>query len=214
MEIEHNNTTNDTERLQYLDTSIINEPSINKAKSKSKKERSAEIMELAKEINLSSDKKKEKESESTKKNLKISTDQNKYDIIDDVGKRMANITIGQLLELNPKLRSELSNAIRLTTIKDTVENILLAANKRRFIRINGEVENIETPILLDTCSSVNMITTSFLENNDFHIFPKTKLKETFVQAYNNTTMETELYDLEVKIGCITLKETFRLIERT
>jgi len=176
-------------------------------------------MELAKEINLSSDKKKEKkekekESESTKKNLKISTDQNKYDIIDDVGKRMANITIGQLLELNPKLRSELSNAIRLTTIKDTVENILLAANKRRFIRINGEVENIETPILLDTCSSVNMITTSFLENNDFHIFPKTKLKETFVQAYNNTTMETELYDLEVKIGCITLKETFRLIERT
>jgi len=37
MEIEHNNTANDTERLQYLDTSIINELSTNKAKSKSKK---------------------------------------------------------------------------------------------------------------------------------------------------------------------------------
>jgi len=90
------------------------------------------------------EKEKLKENEQTKKILKIAIDQNKYDIIEDVGKRMANITVGQLLELNPKLRAELSKAIKLTTIEDTSENVLILSTetptKNKF-DINSSNEN-------------------------------------------------------------------------
>jgi len=52
---------NETEALNYMDPSFINEPTIDRAKRNNKKERAEEIKELAKEIQLPSEKKKRKD---------------------------------------------------------------------------------------------------------------------------------------------------------
>jgi len=61
-----NENQKETEALNHLYPSFINEPSIEEAKRRNKKERAKEIKELAKEIQLPSEKKVEK---SNKENI-------------------------------------------------------------------------------------------------------------------------------------------------
>jgi len=120
-----NENQKETEALNHLDPSFINEPSIEEAKRRNKKERAKEIKELAKEIQLPSEKKVEKSNkENITKKLKITGKQDNYNIVDDIGNKFANITIGQLLNINPKLRIELSKALKFTTIIKDEETIL------------------------------------------------------------------------------------------
>jgi len=118
----NSNILGNTESLKILVPSIISQPSIQKTKQKSKKQRTKEIIELAKEIELPSQKKQENNdirnnsNNNIIKKVKIIGDQKRYDIVHDVGDTVANITIGQLLDLNPKLRTELSKSLKLTTI--------------------------------------------------------------------------------------------------
>ena len=58
-----------------------------------------------------------------------------------------------------------------------------------------------------------MITKSFLIRNNINISPLSQIKETFLQAFNNETIVSKLFEIEITIGDITLKEIFRFIEK-
>ncbi|ORX73531.1 hypothetical protein BCR32DRAFT_285565 [Anaeromyces robustus] len=205
---------NQTESLQHLDPSFINEPTIEKAKKNNKKERAKEIRELAKEIQLPSDKKAEKQNkENTTKVLKIAENQDNYNIVDDIGNKFANITIGQLLNINPKLRTELSKALKYTTVVEDKGTILSTIKKDKIVKTKCKVKNIETTVYLDSCSSINMITKKFMIENNIPFKPISTIKETLYQACNNTTLISKLYEIEITIGNITSKEIFRLVEK-
>ncbi len=205
--------TKQTEALEHLDVAIINEPTIEKAKRNNRKERAKEIIELAKEIELPSQKKEKSEENKTSKKLPISGEQVKYDISKDVGEKFANITIGQLLELSPKLKTELSKALKFTKIIEDDSTILSTIGKDKVVKTKGKVEGIETTIYLDSCSSINMITKKFIEENNIQLKPVSKIKETFYQAFSNTTTISQLYEVEITIGDISSIEIFRLVEK-
>jgi len=221
----NSNILGNTESLKILVPSIISQPSIQKTKQKSKKQRTKEIIELAKEIELPSQKKQENNdirnnsNNNIIKKVKIIGDQKRYDIVHDVGDTVANITIGQLLDLNPKLRTELSKSLKLTTmttINEAIyneEDILSTIKQDKIVKTHGKVEGVDTIIYLDSCSSINLITKSFLIKNNINISPLSQIKETFLQAFNNETIVSKLFEIEITIGDITLKEIFRLIEK-
>ncbi|ORX60742.1 hypothetical protein BCR36DRAFT_438862 [Piromyces finnis] len=208
-----NNSTNSTETLKQLDPSFINQPTIDKAKRNNKKEREKEIIELAKEIELPSQKEKNVSNEKGTKRLVISADQEKYNITKDIGEKFANITIGQLLEISPKLKTELSKALKFTKIIEDESTILSTIRKDKVVKSKCKIEGIETTVYLDSCSSINMITRRFLLENNISLKPVSKIRETLYQAYSNTTIESHLYEIEITIGNITSKEIFRLIEK-
>jgi len=58
-----------------------------------------------------------------------------------------------------------------------------------------------------------LITKSFLIRNNINISPLSQIKETFLQAFNNETIVSKLFEIEITIGDITLKEIFRFIEK-
>jgi len=56
-----------------------------------------------------------------------------YNISIDLNKLTANITVAQLLDVSPKLRSELTKALKLKTpelIEENPENVMMAALNR------------------------------------------------------------------------------------
>jgi len=161
-----------------------------------------EILELAKEIELPSQKKENTNETKITKKLPIAGDQEKYDISKDIGEKFANITIGQLLELSPKLKTELSKALKFTKIIEDDSTILSTIGKDKVVKTTGKVEGIETTVYLDSCSSINMITNKFVESNNIRLKPVSKIKETLYQAFSNTTTISQLYEIEITIGDI------------
>ncbi|ORX59221.1 hypothetical protein BCR36DRAFT_453729 [Piromyces finnis] len=172
-----------------------------------------EIIELTKEIELPSQKEKNVQNEKGTKRLVILADQKKYYITEDIGEKFENITIGQLLEISPKLKTELSKALKFTKIIEDESTILSTIRKDKVVKIKCKTEGIETIVYLNSCSSINMITRRFLLENNIPLKSASKIKETLYQVYSNTTIELHLYEIEITIGDITSKEIFRLIEK-
>jgi len=114
-----------------------------------------------------------------------------------------------LLNINPKLRTELSKALKFTTIIEDEEIILSTIKKDKIVK----TKHVETTVYLDSCSSINMITKTFMINNKIPFKPISAIKETLYQACTNTTLISKLYEIEITIGNITSKEIFRLVEK-
>jgi len=107
------------------------------------------------------------------------------------------------------LRTELSKALKFTTIIEDEEIILSTIKKDKIVK----TKHVETTVYLDSCSSINMITKTFMINNKIPFKPISAIKETLYQACTNTTLISKLYEIEITIGNITSKEIFRLVEK-
>jgi len=147
------------------------------------------------------------------KKLIITGNQDNYNIIDDIGNKFANITIGQLLNINSKLRTELSKTLKFTTIIEDEETILSTNKKDKIVKAKCKVENVETTVFLVSCSFINMITKTFMISNKIPFKPISAIKETLYQTCTNTTLISKLYEIEITIGNITSKEIFILVEK-
>jgi len=86
-------------------------------------------------------------------------------------------------------------------------------NKFKIIKILGKIEGVNCEIFLDTCASVNAITRSALKKFKINKQAIGKIEETIFQAYSNSSIESEIYELEVTIGTRTFKDHFRVIEK-
>jgi len=93
------------------------------------------------------------------KHVSMMEGRKRYNITDDLNKLMANISISQLIDASPKLRSELSKALKLKAPEMTEENpekVMMSALSREDVATaECIVENTPGVAFLDTCASIN-----------------------------------------------------------
>ena len=230
MEVETNPTTpNTTEKLEELDISIITQPNIKKAKENSKREKEKEILESAKmhdtkktnnkkeKVILPStanDENKEKPP-STNKHVTMLEGRESYNISTDLNKLTANITVAQLLDVSPKLRSELTKALKLKTPELTEENpekvMMAALNRDDVATAECIVENIKGVAFLDTCASINLITKSFFDKLK-NVKPSGYTDDNIIQVFSDKNIIMETCYLKIKFGSILIQDNFRIID--
>ena len=230
METENNKSSN-IEKLEEVDVSIIAQPSINKAKSMSKIERTKEIQTEAEKNNsninkpnknqstLPSDTIKEKRNKqlgnNNTKHVSMMEGRKRYNITDDLNKLMANISISQLIDASPKLRSELSKALKLKAPEMTEENpekVMMSALSREDVATaECIVENTPGVAFLDTCASINLITRKYF-NKLKNITPSGYTDDNIIQVFSNKNIVMETCYLRLKFGNIEIQDSFRIID--
>ena len=218
-DMNNNNTTvtnnnKDTEKLDYLDLSIINDKNIVNAKKKNKIERIKDIKEKIDKMDTllenSDTTKKSKE-----RHIQLMDHFEEFyiqDLIKEIASTEVMTKLVHLLDIFPKFRTEFLKALKLTP-KQTITNVMTIINKHKIIKVIGKVENINCDIFLDTCASVNVITRSALNKLNINKLPIGKISETIFQAYSNYSIDSEIYDLEVSIGNKKFNDYFRVIDK-
>jgi len=228
-------TPTTTEKLEEIDLSVIAQPSIKSVKRKTKLDKEKEIIEetetsthpsrddQSKEVTkgkLPSDKAEEVKSKrtSTEKHIALMEGKNSYDISDDLNNKLANISITQLLDISPKLRSELVKLLKLkdsNTQGQSLNEIVLSTISRSNIAITKcYVYGIEGIAFLDTCASLNLVTKNYLTRikEKQNLVPMGYTNNNIVQIFSEKKLDSELYLLDVKIGDTTIKDVFRVVE--
>ena len=212
------NTNENTEKLKEIDLSVIAQPSINKSKKDSKEQRNKDIYQEAKVMNESNLNKKDSFSKgkpnSKKKHIAMLEPQHEYDINTDLNSITANITFAQLLDISPKLRSQLTKALKLKNVQcdDKMEEVILSAISKDDIAtcecyINGR----KGSAFLDTCASINIISRKFLKNLGT-LKPFGYTTNNIIQITTKTSISSELYLLKVEIGKLCIQDIFRVID--
>ncbi len=229
MEVEVNSPShNTTEKLEELDVSIITQPNIKKTKENSKKEKEKEILEKSKTENkkknnnkkdkvtlpsTTKEESKEKPS-SVNKHLTMLEGRESYNIATDLNKLTANISVAQLLDVSPKLRSELTKALKLKTPELTEENperIMMAAlNRDDVATAECIVENIKGVAFLDTCASINLITKNFFDKLK-NVKPSGYTDDNIIQVFSDKNVIMETCFLKIQFGNILIQDNFRII---
>ena len=184
---ENNENNKTTEKLEEIDVSVLAQPSIKKIKKNAKEQKLDEMKEdiintnkkenkLNKDFKLPSTQLKEnKDNEESKtsnsqknkeeKHITMISDQQRYNIITDLNTLSPNINFAQLLDLSPKLRAQLTKALKLKNLeKGDMEKIVLSMISKDDIAtceciVNGK----KGSAFLDTCASINIVTKNFLD---------------------------------------------------
>jgi len=231
--------TNNTEKLEEIDVSVITHPSINKPKRLATKEREEEIIQEM-ESNSTRNKQPRKEEKATTENQDLPSTRLKkkkedarttpttpkkitllhgkrrYDIADDLTKLTANISIAQLLDISPKLRSELTKALKLKSpelVEENPEKIMLSTlNRDDVATAECIVDNVKGVAFLDTCASINIITRSFL-NKLKNVTPSGFSDDNIIQIFSSKNVIMETCNLRVQFGNVFIQDNFRIIDQ-
>ena len=207
-----------TEKLEFLDPSFIAGKNIRNVKKAGKRKKLEEIKE-----NIKTNNSMTKEETSTdiinpntkERHIKLMEYLDDYllqDLVKEIASTKVVTKLGYLLDLFPKLRAHFNKSLKLTP-KSSLNNVLTLVNKFKIIKILGKIEGVNCEIFLDTCASVNAITRSALKKFQITKQAIGKIEETIFQAYSNSSIESEIYELEVTIGTRTFKDHFRVIEK-
>ena len=229
-----NNASENTEKLREIDVSVVAQPSIRNSKKVAKQQKLNEILDIAdknninkttnsslsnKNITLPSSLTRsttQEGSERREKHLDMMKGNSPYDITGDLNNNFAKITFGQLLDICPKLRSQLNKALKLKNlacVKGSFEDIVLSSISRNDIAttkclINGVMGSA----FLDTCASINIVTKKFL-NKLGGIKPFGYTSNNLIQITTKARISTELYLLTVKLGSLTVQDIFQVIDQ-
>ena len=209
-----NITKRKTQQLEYLDPSFITEKNISNVKSKNKEERINDIKNKMKKINtdIKSSGISNKPPEKHIKLMEAFGDYYIQDLIKEIASTDVITKLVYLLDLFPKFRTEFLKALKLTP-KQTITNVMTIITKHKIIKVCGKVENKDCEIFLDTCASVNVITQSALNKLKINKPSIGRISETIFQAYSNSSIDSDIYYLQISIGSKTFNEYFRVIEK-
>jgi len=204
-----------SEKLEHLDLSFITEKNINNAKRVNKSNKLKEINENVPAIMDKTSTEQVESNTDNKRHIRLMEQLDEFliqDLVNEVASTEVITKLGYLLDLFPKFRTAFSKALKLTP-KSTINNVITLVNKFKIIKVKGKVEGVDCEIFLDTCASVNIITRTALEKFGIHKTPLGSIKETVFQAYSNSSIESEIYELEIAIGKHVFKDQFRVIEK-
>lgn len=163
---------------------IENEPTLQNISNSTKNHKNNST--LAKLLNEKTDTNKTPEKGSTKisKKVQMLNDGEEYDILKDLNQMKCNISVAQLANVAPKVRSQLSHGLRLeknqTKISGAVENVCTTTvivnnidhsyvSKSRepqeddIAMVDIKVDGIKGKALIDSCSNLSIITKQFLD---------------------------------------------------
>jgi len=212
-----------TARLDQLDVSFLAEKRIEPIKQRNKGERLKEL----REIGTQEEKKNQDLVERVTKlerHIRLMDGFEDYlleDLVDKVADTEVGTKLVHLLDLFPKFRSAFQQKLKLTprttskvTNKETVvTNAVNRLSEKKISKVYGQVEGQDGEIFLDSCASINMITQAALKKYQINKEPVGSITEMILQAYTNTTMSADIYELEISIGPIAFKDYFRVIEK-
>jgi len=234
-EEKNNKNKQNTEKLEEIDISVLTQPSIRKTKRNFKEQKleemkediinsdykqnktnkdfklpSTQLEEIHNEDNLkSTNKQKGKE----KKHITMISDQQRYNIATDLNSLTPNISFAQLLDLSPKLRAQLTKALKLKNFeKEDMEKIVLSMiSKEDIATCECMVNGKRGSAFLDTCASINIVTKSFLDTLE-DVRPFGITTNNIIQITTKANISSELYLLKVQIGELSFQDVFRVIE--
>jgi len=120
----------------------------------------------------------------TPRKIQMQTNQEGYDVIKDLNNSKCNITFGELFDVSPKVRSQVSHGLRLeknqTKITGAVDNVCTSTvlvnnvnhtyesknrrpNKDDIAMVDITVHDIKGKALIDACSNLSIITKQYLD---------------------------------------------------
>ena len=215
------NNNIDTNKLNYLDLSVINQPNIRNAKKINKKEK---IKEILSEENNNNKIAITQEFNKPEKHIKMMETFKEYkinDLIKEVASTEVITKLVYLLDLFPKFRSEFTKALRLTEGKGnnttkantSLINVMNIISQHKVIKVKGTVDKKPVEIFLDSCASVNLITSSALKKYNINKNPIGRISEKIFQVYSNNSIDSDIYELSITIGNYTFVDYFRKIEK-
>ena len=143
------------------------------------------------------------------------------DLVDMVGDTEVGTKLVHLFDLFPKFRSAFQKKLKLkpkTTSKtitneSVITNAVNVISENKISKVYGQIEGQNGEIFLDSCASINMVTRAALKKYKINKKPVGNITEMILQAYINTTMSSDIYELEISIGPVTFKDYFRVIEK-
>jgi len=200
-----------TEKLTYLDPSFIAEKNIRNVKKKNKENRINDIKQKVE--NLPNNKQSETSATRNARHIQLMETFGEYciqDLIKEVASTDVITKLIYLLDFFPKFRTEFLKALKLTP-KQTMTNVMTIISKLKIIKVSGKVEDKDCEIFLDICASVNVITRTALNKLQINKPSVGRISETIFQAYSNSSIDSDIYNLKVSIGSRTFNEYFRVI---
>ena len=202
---------NETEKLNYLDPSFITEKNIRSVKKSNKLKRAQEILDSP----TQGDNKMNNKEENKERHIKLVEEFDEYlieDLVKEIASTEINTKLVHLLDLFPKFRAAFSKALKLNP-RNSTSTLLSIFSKFKISKTKGKVEGANTEIFLDTCASLNIITRSALQKLKINKPTLETINETIVQACSETSVQSEIIELEITIGNKSFKDYFRIIEK-
>ncbi|KAG4083642.1 hypothetical protein H8356DRAFT_1089387 [Neocallimastix lanati (nom. inval.)] len=165
------------------------------------------------------------------KHIKLIENEEIYNLKEELNQLRSNITLGQLLDASPKLRSELVKMLRyekpkvISAITKDEPTITIVNNidhtyksKTRQVEdedlamVKATIGNKDAKLLIDTCSNLNAITKSFLDTLDNYeeLGPCQGRIRQAVQ--DSEMMSGVMVKLPVRIGSYSTECVFRVLE--
>ena len=151
---------------------------------------------------IAEDQNEEKMNKKKERHITLMQEQSNYDLASDLNSNVANISFAQLLDISPKLRAQLSKLLKLQEkpLNENIEEMVMSTVSKKDIattkcKINGE----EGFAFLDTCASINIITSKFLGKIK-NIKPFGYTTNNIIQVTSKTNVSSELYHLTIEFN--------------
>jgi len=173
------------------------------------------------------------DSKNNDKHIKLAVNQERFSIGEELNSTLCNITLGQLLDISPKIRSELSKLLKIeknsivsatsnlnpsitlvNNISHNYESHSKEITEDELAMVTATVEYKPARLLIDTCSNINVITSEFqakLKNYKKVGFCSSRIRQAAVDCDPNKNL---LVQLPLTIGHLTISLTFRVIENS
>ena len=185
---------------------------------------------------LISTKTKETNNENTqlvKRNIKMMNNKEPYNIMDDLNNLKSSITIGQLLNACPKIRSQLTQGLKLEKSKiiGTVDNViartLLVNNydhsyisksnevaEEDLAMVDASVDGVLGKLLIDSCSNLSIVTKQYFDKlpGEYETVGKSRGRIQLA-TQDEEYSEGIIVRLPVKINNYEFNADFRIIEK-
>lgn len=142
------------------------------------------------------------------KKVKLMSGVHEYSIVDDLKNSKPDISFSQLLDVSPKIRSELSKGLKLEPY-----NFVAAIDEKDVAAVEAIVNNISARLLVDTCSNMNLINKKFLDNLPIKYNIVSTESCNIHQAINDSPyMFNSVVHIPFSIGSLHLEADFHIID--
>jgi len=147
-----------------------------------------------------------------------------YNLIEDIANTKCNINMGQLLDLVPKARSDLTKSLRADKVKlvssiDFSEEANKTPNKDGIIKdediglVSCKVDNTSGRLLIDSGSNLNLVSTSYLNSLPGQYEQVGYCRGRIYEALgDNTVADTIVVRLTLHINNFSLTANFCVVE--
>jgi len=168
-----------------------------------------------------------------KRNIKMMNNKEPYNIMDDLNNLKSSITIGQLLNACPKIRSQLTQGLKLEKSKiiGTVDNViartLLVNNydhsyisksnevaEEDLAMVDASVDGVLGKLLIDSCSNLSIVTKQYFDKlpGEYETVGKSRGRIQLA-TQDEEYSEGIIVRLPVKINNYEFNADFRIIEK-